>query len=46
MAPGALQEAGGGPKFFLGTADGRLFERYWDRGRSVWAWTDHGPPRA
>ena len=46
-APGALilypgdQSAG---KFFMGTADGRLFENYWDETNKVWAWTNHGAP--
>ena len=46
-APGALiiypgdQSAG---KFFMGTANGHLFENFWDETNKVWGWTDHGAP--
>jgi hypothetical protein len=49
--PGALllsSLTGAGPKFFvyaLNQSDqGHLFERYWDVGRQIWGWTDHGFP--
>ena len=32
-----------GPSFFVGGADGHLYENYWDQA-SGWLWTDHGTP--
>jgi hypothetical protein len=45
-APGALFNSAeaGGLKFMMRTANGHIFERYWNQAASNWGWTDHGTP--
>lgn len=43
--PGALLDSADARlKFFLRTANGHIFERYWTQATASWGWTDHGTP--
>jgi hypothetical protein len=43
--PGALMNSvATGLKFVMATANGHIFERYWNTATSAWGWTDHGTP--
>ncbi|MFB9197716.1 hypothetical protein ACFFWA_32650 [Actinomadura verrucosospora] len=44
VSPGAALDYGGPVRVLVRTADGRLWERRWDRVPGAWAWEDRGYP--